>query len=109
MSDVTTGELTYAAARIDDLPDLFEGLFRLVREGLGISGFGVQVMDLPPDYVTSSHDETETGQEELYVALRGSGAVIVHEAGGDRRLALDPERIVAVGPAVARTLTSGLE
>ena len=34
-------------------------------------------MDLPPDYTTQSHDESDTGQQELYVALRGSGAVVV--------------------------------
>jgi hypothetical protein len=28
---------------------------------------GVQIMDLPPDYTTASHDESDSGQQELYV------------------------------------------
>ena len=93
-------------AHIDDLPQLWDGFAKLVREGLGISGFGVQIMDLPPDYATRSHDERASGQQELYVALVGSGAIVLN-ADPEERLPLDPERIVAVGPAVQRTLTSG--
>jgi uncharacterized cupin superfamily protein len=92
-----------AASAIDDLPQLWDGFAKLVRTGLGISAFGVQIMDLPPDYATESHDESDTGQQELYVALRGSGAVVA----GDQRLALDPEHLVRVDAGVDRVLTSG--
>jgi hypothetical protein len=91
-----------AASAIDDLPQLWDGFAKLVRTGLGISAFGVQIMDLPPDYATKSHDESETGQQELYVALR-SGAVVA----GERRLPLDPEHLVRVDAGVDRVLTSG--
>ena len=93
----------YAASAIDDLPQIWDGFAKLVRDGLGIEGFGAQIMDLPPDYSTKSHDESDSGQQELYVALRGSGAVVV----GDDRLDLDPDHLVAVGPEHERTLTSG--
>ena len=96
-----------AGAEIDALPQRWGGLAKLVREGLGLSAFGVQIMDLAPGYATGAHDERDTGQEELYVALSGSGAVVRHRETGDERLALDPDRIVAVGPAVARTLQAG--
>jgi uncharacterized cupin superfamily protein len=92
-----------AAAAIDDLPQLWDGFAKLVRSGLDISAFGVQIMDLPPDYATTSHDESDTRQQELYVALRGSGAV---EA-GERRLPLDAEHLVRVDAGIARVLTSG--
>jgi uncharacterized cupin superfamily protein len=92
-----------AASAIDDLPQLWDGFAKLVRTGLGISAFGVQIMDLPPDYSTKSHDESDTGQQELYVALRGSGVVVV----GERRLPLDPEHLVRVDAGVDRVLTSG--
>jgi uncharacterized cupin superfamily protein len=94
-----------AAAAIDDLPQLWDGFAKLVRTGLQITAFGVQIMDLPPDYATESHDESETGQQELYVALRGSGAVVA----GETRLALDPEHLVRVDAGVDRVLTSGPE
>jgi mannose-6-phosphate isomerase-like protein (cupin superfamily) len=94
-----------AAAAIDDLPQLWDGFAKLVRTGLGIRAFGVQIMDLPPDYVTGAHDESDTGQEELYVALRGSGTVVA----GAERIPLDPERLVRVDAGVERILTSGPE
>ena len=95
-----------AGAAIDDLPDLWDGFLRKVRHGLGVTAFGANVMNLPPDYSTHAHDETGTGQEELYVGLRGSGWVVLADG---ERLALDPEHVVAVGPPVQRTLASGPE
>ena len=97
----------YVACSIDELPQLWDGFAKLIREGLGITAFGVQIMDLPPDYSTKSHDEGESGQEELYLGLHGSGAVLIDDE--DRELRLDPEHLVRVGPGVSRTLTSGPE
>ena len=99
-------ETAYRASRIDDLPQIWDGFAKLVREGLDITAFGAQIMDLPPDYETKSHDEADSCQEELYVALRGSGAVVVD---GGERVPLDPDRVVAVAPQTPRTLTSGAE
>ena len=99
----TKADTGIAASAIDDLPQIWDGFAKLVRAGLDISAFGVQIMDLPPDYTTSSHDESDTGQQELYVALRGSGAVVA----GEQRLPLDSEHLVRVNAGVDRTLTSG--
>jgi hypothetical protein len=93
------------ASRIEDLPQLWDGFAKLVRAGLGIRAFGVQIMDLPPNYRTASHDETASGQEELYVALGGAGGVVLDAT--DEVLPLDLDNLVRVGPSVARTLTSG--
>ena len=92
------------AAQIDDLPALFGGLMKLARSGLGITGFGVQVLDLPPSYTTQSHAETATGQEELYVALRGDGSVVVDGSTGTR---LAEGVLVVVPPECDRALSSG--
>ena len=92
-----------AASAIDELPQLWDGFAKLVRTGLDITAFGVQIMDLPPDYATKSHDESDSGQQELYVALRGSGAVVC----GDDSLPLDDEHLVRVDAGVDRVLTSG--
>ena len=94
----------YKASKIDDLPQLWDGFAKLVREGLDISAFGAQIMDLPPNYETKSHNESGSGQEELYVALSGSGAVVMGD--GDRA-PLDADHVVAVAPQTDRTLTSG--
>ena len=101
----TKADTGIAASAIDDLPQIWDGFAKLVRAGLDISAFGVQIMDLPPDYTTASHDESETGQQELYVALRGAGAVVA----GEQRLPLDPEHLVRVNAGVDRALTSGPE
>jgi mannose-6-phosphate isomerase-like protein (cupin superfamily) len=95
----------YSAKSVDELPALWEGFAKLVRAGLDITAFGANIMDLPPDYSTKSHDESESGQQELYVALRGSGSVDI----GGEQLPLDPEHLVKVDPGTARVLSSGSE
>jgi len=102
-ADPAATEGRYAAKAIDDLPALWDGFARLVRAGLEITAFGANIMELPPGYTTESHDESDTGQQELYVALRGSGSVDVDEA----RLPLDADHLVRVDAGTARTLTSG--
>ena len=72
----------YSAKSLDELPSLWDGFARLVRPGLEITAFGANIMNLPPDYSTKSHDESESGQQELYVALQGSGSVDI----GDEKL-----------------------
>jgi hypothetical protein len=101
MSEIT--QLEIAGSAIDDLPTLWDGFAKLVRSGLDITAFGVQIMDLAPDHTTEAHDEADTGQQELYVALRGAGAVIA----GTERLPLDPEHLVRVNAGVDRVLASG--
>ena len=105
MSTSPSATAGYAARSLDELPELWDGFAKLVRSGLGITAFGAQIMNLPPDYTTESHDESDTGQQELYVALRGAGAVVI----GDQRLALDGEHLVRVDAGVDRVLTSGPE
>jgi hypothetical protein len=97
--------LTAVGAAIDELPDRWDGFARLVRAGLGLRGFGCNIMNLPPAYETKSHDESSSGQEELYVALSGSGAVVLDDSGD--RLPLDADHLAAVGPALSRRLASG--
>ena len=93
----------YAAKSVDELPTLWDGFAKLVRTGLDITAFGANIMDLPPDYSTKSHDESESGQQELYVALRGSGSVDID----DQQLPLDAEHLVRVDAGTARILSSG--
>ncbi len=100
---MTNATSSYAATSIDELPTLWDGFAKLVRAGLGIAAFGANIMDLPPDYSTASHDEAESGQQELYVALRGSGSVDIDGL----RVPLDPDHLVRVDAAAARALSSG--
>jgi hypothetical protein len=100
-------DLTASGSSIDALPDMWDGFMRMVRPGLGITAFGANIMNLPPDYTTRSHDESKSGQEELYVRLAGAGWIVL-EADGER-LPLDEEHLAAVGPGTSRALASGPE
>jgi hypothetical protein len=93
----------YSAKALDELPSLWDGFARLVRPGLEITAFGANIMNLPPDYSTKSHDESESGQQELYVALQGSGSVDID----GQQLPLDAEHLVKVDPGTPRVLSSG--
>jgi mannose-6-phosphate isomerase-like protein (cupin superfamily) len=95
----------YSAKSIDELPTLWDGFAKLVRPGLDITAFGANIMDLPPDYSTKSHDESESGQQELYVALRGAGSVDIDGT----QHPLDADHLVKVDPGTARVLSSGPE
>ena len=93
----------YTAKSVDELPTLWDGFAKLVRPGLEITAFGANIMDLPPDYSTKSHDESESGQQELYVGLRGTGSIDID----GERLPLDAEHLVKVDPGTERVLSSG--
>jgi mannose-6-phosphate isomerase-like protein (cupin superfamily) len=95
----------YSVKRIDDMQATFGGGFKLARAELGVKSFGMQVLDFPPDNSDGypQHDHAETGQEEVYVVLAGSGRLTV----GGEEVALEPHVLVRVGPAETRTIASG--
>ena len=98
----------YSTSRIEELPELWDGFCRLVRKGLGIESFGVNLMEIPPDYTTGPHDESGSGQEELYAAMRGSGWVLVGpDDDSEEPLTLDGDTLVRVGPGERRRVRSG--
>ncbi len=94
----------YTVKRIDEMDTAFGGGMRLARAALGVSSFGMQVEDFPPDfdrYPEHSHDQD--GQEEVYVVLRGTAEI---EIDGER-VPLDSETIVRVDPAATRRIYPG--
>jgi mannose-6-phosphate isomerase-like protein (cupin superfamily) len=94
----------YAAKQISDMETSFGGGMKKVRAELGVSSFGVQVLDFPPNFTDyPEHDHSEEGQEELYATMSGSGEI---ELDGER-IAISPDVIVRVGPACRRKLYSG--
>src|SRR3954449_3431271 len=96
----------YTVVKIDDIEAIVAGTFRRARAALGVESFGLQVLDLPPNLdAYPEHDHAGDGQEEVYVAVRGSGEI---EIDGERH-PLDPETMVRVGPGVSRKLFTGDE
>jgi mannose-6-phosphate isomerase-like protein (cupin superfamily) len=96
----------YSVKKIDDMETTFGGGMRLARAALGVSAFGMQVEEFPPNFDQyPEHSHSEDGQEEVYVVLRGSAEI---EIDGDR-FPLDSETIVRVGPGVSRRIFPGPE
>ena len=94
----------YAVRRIDDMEAIVQGSFKKARAELGITSFGIQVIDFPPNVDGyPEHDHAQDGQEEVYVVMRGNGEIeIVGE-----RIAVDPETMVRVSPGTKRKLYPG--
>jgi mannose-6-phosphate isomerase-like protein (cupin superfamily) len=94
----------YTAKRIEDMEAGYGGGFVKARAELGVSAFGFQVIQLPPDFSDyPEHDHSDTGQEEVYVTLAGSGWIDVD----GERVDIDPETLVRVGAAARRKVHSG--
>lgn len=95
-----------SAKRIDDMEGLYGGAMRKVRAELGLSSFGVQTVDLPPDFDGYPwHDHHDDGQEELYVAVRGAATLEIE--GGEAVEMVPGETVVRVGPGTKRRVVTG--
>jgi quercetin dioxygenase-like cupin family protein len=99
MTDITV-------KRLDEFESLFGGGMRRVRAGLGVTSFGLQVIELPPQFShypehSHSHDE----QEEVYTVLGGKATL---HAGGEEHV-LEPGVYVRVGPAEKRKFVTADE
>ncbi|MGZ5326470.1 MAG: cupin domain-containing protein [Solirubrobacterales bacterium] len=97
MADITV-------KRLEDFDTAFGGGMLRVRAGLGITAFGLQVLELPPGYEgypehSHSHDE----QEEVYTLL--SGKITLRAGGEDHEL--EPGTFARVGPGEKRKLITG--
>jgi mannose-6-phosphate isomerase-like protein (cupin superfamily) len=94
----------YAVKKIDDMEAIFLGSFKRARAELGVSAFGMQVIDMPPNAEQyPEHDHGEDGMEEVYVVLRGGGEIEID----GQRLPIDPETIVRVSSGTKRKLYPG--
>jgi hypothetical protein len=111
MADVTH-------ARIDEL-DPIEGFleeftFRRAGVELGVTPFGVSIIDMPAETLAyPEHDHSsegpgnppahQLGQEEVYIALRGSADVEVN----GQRYPVDSCHVIRVGPTARRKILPG--
>jgi mannose-6-phosphate isomerase-like protein (cupin superfamily) len=96
----------YAVKRIDELEAAYGGGYKRARAELGAEAFGFQILDFPPNEDRyPEHDHSFDGQEEVYVVMRGSGAIDI----AGERFELNPEVLVRVGAGVMRNIFSGDE
>jgi len=72
----------YTAKNLNDMQAGFGGGFVKVRAELGVTSFGMQVIRLPAGFEDyPEHDHSDSGQEEVYTTLGGSGWIDIE---GDR-------------------------
>jgi len=93
-----------AIKRVEDFDSPNGGGFCRARASLGVTSFGMQVENFPPNFEHyPEHDHADDGQEEIYTAL--SGSATLHAEG--QTYSLEPGVFVRVGPSVTRKITTG--
>ena len=101
--------MAYAILHRDDLERT--GNWTLVRRTLGISAFGINLVEIPPGESIPEHDETGRDQEELFFVAAGAPALVIdgesHPAPPGTFARLDPPHRRTVpndGPETASVL-----
>ena len=104
----------FSHAHVDDVdPAGPGGSVRFMRRALGVEAFGINWIDLPPGAEGYEHDESETGQEEVNVCVRGSGVYRVEgeevpvRVGTFLRFDPDTTRVPVAGPEGMTLLAVG--
>jgi hypothetical protein len=102
------GYTVSTTADMPDVPTLSEPgdpHWKPIQHYLGISAFGINqfAADDAGVELAGRHDESESGQEEVYIVLSGRAAVSV----GDDRFEADAGTVVAItDPALLRSVAS---
>jgi len=94
----------YTVKRVDELEAVMGGAFKRARAELGVTSFGMQIIDMPPNVdAYPEHDHATDGQEEVYMVLRGSADVDIE----GERIPMDPETLLRVAPGTSRKVLPG--
>lgn len=97
--------MPYRALHASEIEAEREGRLRRVRVALGVTAFGINHIHLPPGGHGKEHDESATGQEEIYFVLAGGGTMAVD---GDA-VELTPHTYVFVPAGTTRQVRAGEE
>ena len=95
---------SYEVKRIDEMEAVYMGAFKRARAELGVESFGMQIIDLPPNFENyPEHDHAGDGQEEVFVAMRGGAEI---EIAGER-FPLDGDHVARVSAGTMRKVWPG--
>ena len=106
----------YTAKPIGELEASWDGSFVRARASLGVTSFGMNIINLPPSSgdLYPEHSHRFSRQEEVYYALSGSadlvlpdGVVSLDPGGSMVRVARGTRRAVRSGPEGAQILVIG--
>jgi hypothetical protein len=94
----------FTVKKIDEMEGVYLGSFKRARAELGVESFGLQVIDMPPNFDKyPEHDHSGDGQEEVFMALRGGGEIEIE----GERFPLDPDHMVRVAAGTKRKVWPG--
>jgi uncharacterized cupin superfamily protein len=94
----------YSVANVHDLPAAGPGgAVRFVRRALGAHAFGINWFEVPAGMAGPEHDETDSGQEEVNVIVRGSGVFRVE----GEEVQLREGTVCRFDPETTRQLVAG--
>lgn len=94
----------FAVKKIDEMEAIYLGGFKRARAELGVESFGMSILDIPAGYEHyPEHDHSGDGQEEVYLALRGSGEIEIE----GERFPLDQDHMVRVSAGTMRKVWPG--
>ena len=92
--------------RLDEFEGIFDGGMLRVRAGLGVSSFGIQVIQLPPNFTHyPEHSHAHDEQEEVYTVLEGNATLQI----GAEEHVLERGVFARVGPGEKRKFITGEE
>jgi len=97
----------YTVAKISELEGFYDGLFLKARATLGVTAFGLSIVEIAAgseDYPEHNHPG---GQEEVLICTKGSGRLIMDE--GAEFIDLEPGIMVRIGADTKRTVRVGDE
>jgi uncharacterized cupin superfamily protein len=74
--------------------------WRLARKSLDAGSFGFNIVDIEPGGELPAHNESESGEEEVYIVLEGEGTLVAD----DTEHPAPPGTFARYAPAVNRTI-----
>jgi uncharacterized cupin superfamily protein len=74
--------------------------WRLARKSLDAGSFGFNIVDIEPGGELPAHNESESGEEEVYIVLEGEGTIVADDA----EHPAPPGTFARYAPAVNRTI-----
>ena len=83
------------------VPEEYGGMWFL-KEELDTDHIGFSVLELEPDAKGKEHDETETGQEEIYYVV--AGEIDVELTDRDETVTLEADDLIRIDPEESRQL-----
>ena len=99
----------YSSSRIDDLPTLWDGMCKLVRPGLGLSAFGVNVLDLGAELCDERPHRVRVRAGGALSRPARLGHAAGRAAGQEERVELVPDVVARVAPEARRLFHTGPE